>query len=144
MKFTSSDYRVFSQLADAPAAQAQSAIDMLEENFDLVMISELMDESLILMRHALCWDLENIVAFRYATMIHWMETDIFFLFKFFFLFKTRPHCLVVNFLIGFSTSHNERNSTVHSKTLDSNLISKIADVNDIDVRWVISTRLIRS
>lgn len=52
------------QLTEAPAAQAQLAIDMLERNFNLVMISELMDESLILMRHELCWELEDIVAFR--------------------------------------------------------------------------------
>ncbi|XP_003748154.1 galactosylceramide sulfotransferase [Galendromus occidentalis] len=52
-------------LTAAPAAQAQRAIDMLERNFGHVMIAELMDESLILMQHALCWDLEDIIAFRH-------------------------------------------------------------------------------
>ncbi|GAB6022890.1 hypothetical protein CHUAL_006986 [Chamberlinius hualienensis] len=36
----------------------------LDKQFDLVMISELFSESLILLRHELCWDIDDIVAFK--------------------------------------------------------------------------------
>ena len=41
------------------------AIDLLEKKFDLVMISAFMQESLILLKHALCWSTENVVALRH-------------------------------------------------------------------------------
>jgi len=37
-------------------------IARIEKDFDLVMITERMDESLILLRHLLCWPLENVTS----------------------------------------------------------------------------------
>ena len=37
-------------------------IESIEKDFDLVMITERMDESLILLRHLLCWPMENITS----------------------------------------------------------------------------------
>ncbi|CAL4071509.1 unnamed protein product, partial [Meganyctiphanes norvegica] len=39
------------------------AIEEIENGFHLVMIAELLDESLILLRHLLCWSLHDIVFF---------------------------------------------------------------------------------
>ncbi|XP_066939161.1 galactosylceramide sulfotransferase-like [Macrobrachium rosenbergii] len=43
--------------------QLRSAMDRLDKLFDLVMISEFMDESLVLLRHLLCWTLNDVVSF---------------------------------------------------------------------------------
>ncbi|XP_028321215.1 galactose-3-O-sulfotransferase 2 [Gouania willdenowi] len=40
------------------------AIAGIEQDFDLILISEYFDESMILLKHALCWSLEDIVSFR--------------------------------------------------------------------------------
>lgn len=49
--------------------QNDAAIDKyilkLEKEFDLVMITEKMEESLILLRYLMCWQLEDIVIFDY-------------------------------------------------------------------------------
>lgn len=42
-------------------AYAQAFVAEMEKVFSLVMISEYFDESLVLLRHLLSWDLENIV-----------------------------------------------------------------------------------
>ncbi|XP_050700367.1 galactose-3-O-sulfotransferase 2-like, partial [Eriocheir sinensis] len=44
-------------------ADLRRAIDELDARFDIVLISERMDESLILLRHLLCWNLSDIVVF---------------------------------------------------------------------------------
>lgn len=44
-------------------AQLLTAVDELDNLFDLVMVSELMDESLILLRNLLCWSLHDVVVF---------------------------------------------------------------------------------
>ncbi|XP_033839697.1 galactose-3-O-sulfotransferase 3 [Periophthalmus magnuspinnatus] len=52
---------------DRPAtdeAYAKSFTAQVEQRFSLVMISEYFDESLILLRHLLNWDLEDIVYFK--------------------------------------------------------------------------------
>lgn len=38
-------------------------IEELEDTFDLILIAERMDESLILLGHALCWSLDDLVSF---------------------------------------------------------------------------------
>ncbi|XP_042220409.1 galactose-3-O-sulfotransferase 4-like isoform X2 [Homarus americanus] len=43
--------------------ELRSAIEQLDKRFDLVMISEYMDESLVLLRHLLCWSLHDVVVF---------------------------------------------------------------------------------
>ncbi|XP_053218651.1 galactose-3-O-sulfotransferase 4 isoform X2 [Podarcis raffonei] len=54
---------------DPPAAPGlapiQAALAMLEHTFHLVLLTEHMDESLVLLRDALCWGEEDILAFRH-------------------------------------------------------------------------------
>ncbi|KAI4904776.1 hypothetical protein NFI96_007232, partial [Prochilodus magdalenae] len=44
--------------------RSAALIAAVESNFHLVLISEYFDESMILLKHALCWTLEDIVSFR--------------------------------------------------------------------------------
>lgn len=39
-------------------------LDMIESWFHLVLVAERMDESLVLLRHLMCWDLDDVVAFK--------------------------------------------------------------------------------
>lgn len=39
-------------------------IDELEEKIDLVLIMEYFDESLVLLKRELCWDLDDVVYFK--------------------------------------------------------------------------------
>ncbi|KAK1785832.1 hypothetical protein P4O66_003206 [Electrophorus voltai] len=41
-----------------------SLIATVESNFHLILISEYFDESMVLLKHALCWTLEDVVSFR--------------------------------------------------------------------------------
>ncbi|XP_037793108.1 galactosylceramide sulfotransferase-like [Penaeus monodon] len=43
--------------------QLRQAIEELDGLFDLVMVAERMDESLVLLRHLLCWSLHDVVVF---------------------------------------------------------------------------------
>ncbi len=45
-------------------ASAKATIRMLEEQFSLVMLSERMEESLVLLAHVLCLPLYRVAAFR--------------------------------------------------------------------------------
>lgn len=49
--------------ADLTVTELRRALDELDQRFDLVLIAERMDESLILLRHLLCWTLYDIVVF---------------------------------------------------------------------------------
>ncbi|XP_070684717.1 galactose-3-O-sulfotransferase 2 [Pempheris klunzingeri] len=40
------------------------AIAAIEQDFHLILISEYFDESMILLKHALCWSLEDVVSFK--------------------------------------------------------------------------------
>ncbi|XP_074536036.1 galactose-3-O-sulfotransferase 2 [Halichoeres trimaculatus] len=44
--------------------RASAAITAIERDFQLILISEYFDESMILLRHALCWSLEDVVYFK--------------------------------------------------------------------------------
>ncbi|XP_018557214.1 galactose-3-O-sulfotransferase 2 isoform X2 [Lates calcarifer] len=44
--------------------RASIAIAAIEQDFHLILISEYFDESMILLKHALCWSLENVVSFK--------------------------------------------------------------------------------
>nr|XP_027207877.1 galactosylceramide sulfotransferase-like [Penaeus vannamei] len=48
---------------DLSGARLGQAIEATDRLFDLVMVAERMDESLVLLRHLLCWSLHDIVAF---------------------------------------------------------------------------------
>jgi galactosylceramide sulfotransferase/galactose-3-O-sulfotransferase 3 len=43
----------------------KSFIKKLDKYFNLVMIAERMDESLILLRHLLCWSIDNVIVFKH-------------------------------------------------------------------------------
>lgn len=44
--------------------RAAAIISAVEQEFQLILISEYFDESMVLLRHALCWTLEDVVSFR--------------------------------------------------------------------------------
>lgn len=44
--------------------RASMAIAAIERGFHLILISEYFDESMILLKHALCWSLEDVVSFK--------------------------------------------------------------------------------
>ncbi|XP_055370022.1 galactose-3-O-sulfotransferase 2 isoform X2 [Betta splendens] len=43
---------------------ASMAIAAIERDFHLILISEYFDESMVLLKHALCWSLEDVVSFK--------------------------------------------------------------------------------
>ncbi|KAK2488775.1 hypothetical protein MC885_008456 [Smutsia gigantea] len=52
--------------SDAPVADGyvRACLAAVQQRFQLVLIAEHLDESLVLLRHLLCWQLEDVVAFR--------------------------------------------------------------------------------
>ncbi|XP_065816770.1 galactose-3-O-sulfotransferase 2 isoform X2 [Labrus bergylta] len=50
--------------ADDLEERASMAIAAIKQDFHLILISEYFDESLILLKHALCWSLEDVVSFK--------------------------------------------------------------------------------
>lgn len=44
--------------------KASMAIAAIERDFHIILISEYFDESMILLKHALCWSLEDVVSFK--------------------------------------------------------------------------------
>ncbi|XP_029301977.1 galactose-3-O-sulfotransferase 2 [Cottoperca gobio] len=44
--------------------RASIAVAAIERDFHLILISEYFDESMILLKHALCWSLEDVVSFK--------------------------------------------------------------------------------
>ncbi|KAK7906774.1 hypothetical protein WMY93_015386 [Mugilogobius chulae] len=44
--------------------QVSNAISAIERDFHLILISEYFDESMVLLRHVLCWSLEDVVSFK--------------------------------------------------------------------------------
>ncbi|XP_064104514.1 galactosylceramide sulfotransferase-like isoform X2 [Macrobrachium nipponense] len=53
----------FGYSPDADVAELRRALDDLDKIFDLVMVVEFMDESLVLLRHLLCWSQEDVLVF---------------------------------------------------------------------------------
>ncbi|KAF3836689.1 hypothetical protein F7725_004153, partial [Dissostichus mawsoni] len=49
--------------ANFSLAVAQKAETMIRQTFNLILVSEYFDQSMILLRHALCWPLETVVSF---------------------------------------------------------------------------------
>ncbi|XP_036393169.1 galactose-3-O-sulfotransferase 2 [Megalops cyprinoides] len=44
--------------------QTSLSVSMIEQNFHLILISEYFDESMILLKNALCWSLDDVVSFK--------------------------------------------------------------------------------
>ncbi|XP_056467390.1 galactose-3-O-sulfotransferase 2 [Gadus chalcogrammus] len=45
-------------------ARTQAAVASVEQDFHLVLILEYFDESMVLLKHALCWSLDDVVSFK--------------------------------------------------------------------------------
>lgn len=43
-------------------AMVERAIENIEANFDFIMVAEYFDESVVLLRHILCWDLDDVIS----------------------------------------------------------------------------------
>lgn len=56
-------------------------VQHLDNIFDLVMVSERMDESLVLLKHLLCWTTDDIIAFKVFISYLLFKTFISFLFN---------------------------------------------------------------
>lgn len=47
------------------ASAVRRFVERLDSTFDLVMVAERINESLVLLRHLLCWDVDDVVVFRH-------------------------------------------------------------------------------
>lgn len=54
----------FNDLVHPKPAAIAKFIESIEKSFDLIMLAERLDESLILLKHLLCWNTSDIVAFK--------------------------------------------------------------------------------
>ncbi|NXX74992.1 G3ST2 sulfotransferase, partial [Urocolius indicus] len=50
--------------AGADGSYVQRVLKELEQSFQLMLIAEYFDESMVLLRHSLCWELDDVVYFR--------------------------------------------------------------------------------
>ncbi|KAG7218306.1 hypothetical protein INR49_010002 [Caranx melampygus] len=57
------DNNVAADAADLEA-RVSRAVATIEQEFHIILISEYFDESMVLLRHALCWSLEDVVSFK--------------------------------------------------------------------------------
>ena len=55
---------------DQDQAYVTKAIQEMDENFTLILLTDFFDESLIMMKHLLCWDWDDIVYIKFK-----MRTD---------------------------------------------------------------------
>jgi hypothetical protein len=49
---------------DHSPAVIKAYIDLIEKHFDLIMIEEQFDESIILLKNLLCWKMDDVVTFK--------------------------------------------------------------------------------
>ncbi|XP_054165997.1 galactosylceramide sulfotransferase-like [Oppia nitens] len=66
-------------------------IDKLEKHFDLVLINERMDESLILLRQELCWTLNDVIVFKLNARKDYIKQKRFVMIPFLVLFPKVPY-----------------------------------------------------
>ncbi|XP_078062643.1 galactose-3-O-sulfotransferase 2-like [Mustelus asterias] len=57
------DFGYDNNMADAPGL-VSALLGQLERTFDLVLVAEYFDESLLLLKQALCWDLKDVAYFK--------------------------------------------------------------------------------
>ncbi|XP_041880582.1 galactose-3-O-sulfotransferase 2 isoform X2 [Corvus kubaryi] len=50
--------------AEDDAKYTQAVLEEIEQNFHLILIADYFDESMILLKHALCWDLDDVIYFK--------------------------------------------------------------------------------
>ncbi|NXX79098.1 G3ST2 sulfotransferase, partial [Urocolius indicus] len=57
----------FNHNGEASAKRVQLMLKAIEASFDLLLISEYFDESMVLLKEVLCWDLDSVVSFPLNT-----------------------------------------------------------------------------
>ncbi|XP_051482504.1 galactose-3-O-sulfotransferase 2-like [Apus apus] len=57
----------FNPDGEASAARVRHMLQAIEASFDLLLISEYFDESMVLLKETLCWDLDSVVSFPLNT-----------------------------------------------------------------------------
>ncbi|XP_066050184.1 galactose-3-O-sulfotransferase 2 isoform X2 [Chamaea fasciata] len=50
--------------AEDDTKYTQAVLEEIEQNFHLILIADYFDESMILLKHALCWDLDDVIYFK--------------------------------------------------------------------------------
>ncbi|KFP78427.1 Galactose-3-O-sulfotransferase 2, partial [Acanthisitta chloris] len=50
--------------AENDTEYTQTVLEEIEQNFHLILIADYFDESMILLKHVLCWDLDDVVYFK--------------------------------------------------------------------------------
>ncbi|XP_038642688.1 LOW QUALITY PROTEIN: galactose-3-O-sulfotransferase 2-like [Scyliorhinus canicula] len=58
------DFGYDSNAMAVPGFNVSTALGELERTFDLILVAEHFDESMVLLREALCWELEDVVYFK--------------------------------------------------------------------------------
>ncbi|NWV42112.1 G3ST2 sulfotransferase, partial [Grantiella picta] len=48
----------------------QAVLEEIEQNFHLILIADYFDESMILLKHTLCWDLDDVIYFKLNSRSH--------------------------------------------------------------------------
>ncbi|GAB6022491.1 hypothetical protein CHUAL_006598 [Chamberlinius hualienensis] len=69
------DLGIIKPLFDDDAAILRAA-QRLDRQFHLVMISEMMDQSLVLLKNLLCWDVDDVVAFKHNARMESMKVTL--------------------------------------------------------------------
>ncbi|XP_029436428.1 galactose-3-O-sulfotransferase 4 isoform X2 [Rhinatrema bivittatum] len=54
----------FNNNAEFNIMYARRAVDTIERTFQLILLTEYFDESMVLLKEALCWELDDVVAFK--------------------------------------------------------------------------------
>lgn len=57
--------------------EAKTKIEEVDKNFDLVLISEYFDESMVLMANLLCWPLEEVASLKMNSRVDKFKVKIF-------------------------------------------------------------------
>ncbi|KAF2982121.1 hypothetical protein EK904_010781 [Melospiza melodia maxima] len=50
--------------ANDDANYTQAVLEQIEHNFHLILIADYFDESMVLLKHTLCWDLDDVIYFK--------------------------------------------------------------------------------
>ncbi|NXP48280.1 G3ST2 sulfotransferase, partial [Heliornis fulica] len=50
--------------AEANKSYVQAVLKEIEQNFHLILIADYFDESMVLLKHMLCWDLDDVIYFK--------------------------------------------------------------------------------
>ena len=60
----------------AEEAYVAEAIQQMDQHFTLILLTDFFDESLILMKHLLCWDWDDIVYIKFKMRIEEAKAEV--------------------------------------------------------------------